>query len=449
MENTVSQSPPTHAATLARGPWILGGAGLILFPLCWIWQGNEAGYWLPGLGLGIALVSWLGWRILPPLAVELLLVRCWTHYETGAVLILGDAALHLLVIAAAWWLYHTVARGSRWLDDPNSVTVFLILIPGGLSALAAIAQAALWVFLRPERNFLMLAAQFWLSRMAGILVVVPFLLIACTPMLLRYRLIHFELPPSFFGEKQEAASRHGERIELAGLTFATSVLALLLLWTRIHNPDASWVLWGCCLVLIVWTCIRQGLHGGCFAASVISFAVVAAAQGLALPRENQPAIQGNLLAFCSTALLVGVSASWIRANETRYRHVVSRIPFVVYSARLPYGIPSLANPSTTPPREGSPRDSKLHQHVGPSISKLANVMLVSPASKQVFGCEPETLLGPFARWVDQIEAEDRILVIASLAQLCLQKQPVTCEYRLRRLPPSVRRRGQRACFSRP
>src|SRR5262249_29182711 len=140
--------------------------------------------------------------------------------------------------------------------------------------------------------------------------------------------------------------------------------------------------------------------------------------------------QGNLLAFCSSALLVGVSASWIRANETRFRHVVGRIPFVVYSARLPHGLPTLAPANSSTPKP----DSKPDLHIGPSISMLANVLLVSPAARQVFGCDPDTLIGPFELWLERIVPEDRELVIASLTQLCLQQQPVTCEYRL--LPTS-------------
>ena len=179
--------------------------------------------------------------------------------------------------------------------------------------------------------------------------------------------------------------------------------------------------WAGCLVLIVWTCIRQGLRGGCFAAGITSVIVVATAQGLR--PAVQSIVQGHLLALCSSALLVGVSASWVRANERRYRHVVSRIPFVVYSARLPYGLPSQNNPAKDAPKRG-PRSR-------PEISKLAQVMLVSPACKAIFGREPESMMGPFADWLERIEPIDRELVVASLAQLCLQEQPVTCEYRLR------------------
>jgi PAS domain S-box-containing protein len=430
LENTVTQRPAA-ANDSTRGPWTLAAFGLALFALAWGRQGDEQGYWLPGLGLGIVLIAWVGWRIMPALAAVLLLVRALTHADDGATLVLVDSALHIALIGLSWWLYFHVARGSRWLDDPNSATLFLILVPGGLSAFTALAQAGLWIVLKPGQDLMMLAAQLWLSRMVGILVIVPASIVVGTPMLLRHGFVSLELPPSFFGEQAGLGERRGERIELAGLTFATAMLALLLLWTRLNNPNATWMLWAVCLVLIVWTCIRQGLKGGCLSAFVTSILVLAAAQVRAVPADMQPAIQaaiqGNLLAFCSSALLVGVSASWIRATETRFRHVVSRIPFVVYSARLPYGIPSIV-PSENGVRKS---DSKLDFHAGPSISKLANVMLVSPASRQVLGCEPEALLGPFARWLERIEPADHVMVIAALAQLCLQKQPVACEYRLR------------------
>src|SRR5205085_10735376 len=74
---------------------------------------------------------------------------------------------------------------------------------------------------------------------------------------------------------------------------------------------------------------------------------------------------------------------------------------------------------------------------GPMISKLASIMLVSPASKDILGCTPEELLGPISRWFEQIAPDDHELLIAALAQLCLQRQPVICEYRVRgKAPPS-------------
>jgi PAS domain S-box-containing protein len=410
---------------------LLAAVGLALFTLAWLFQGEETGYWLPGLGLGIALLNWLGWRILPLLAADLLIVRGLTHGDSGALVVLADALLHAAQIGLSWWLYHQVCRGSRWLDDPRSATLFLILVPGGLSATAALIQA---LYRGVPDMLMMSAAEFWLSRMVGILVVAPLLIVTATPVLLRYRLVDLELPPAFFGERDSSASRLGDRIEVAGLTFASSVLAVLLIWAHLRSNDAKWMLWGSCLILIVWTCIRQGLAGGCFAAGLTSISVLAATpllgRALDIPAETQRAlqsgVQGNLLAFCSSALLVGVSASWIRASETRFRHVISRIPFVVYSARLPSGIPGYAAPEPGQSRPGSKPDL----HIGPSISKLANVLLVSPACQQVFGVEPEALIGPFEGMLEQIVPEDRVLVIAALTQICLQRQPVTCEYRL-------------------
>jgi hypothetical protein len=363
LEKTVSPTRPPLLGARVRGPLILACAGVILFHLAWLFQGDETSFWLPGLGLGIALFSWLGWRVLPLLALDMLLVRWQTSYRVEESLVLrhvfADTLLHLLLIFASWWLYHRVARGSRWLDDPRSATLFLILVPGGLAALTAGVQAAYLGHSLDQT--LALAALFWLSRMVGILVVAPMLIVAGTPILLRYRLVDFELPPAFFGER-EGLSRTGDRIELGGLTFATTVLAALLLWTHVPGVGANWLLWSLCLILIVWTCIRQGLAGACFCASVTSIVVLIMAQTIGmtdeLRRAIQSAVQGNLLAFCSAALLVGVSASWIRANETRFRHVVSRIPFVVYSARLPYGIPTSVSMEPGQPR----RDGKVDLH---------------------------------------------------------------------------------------
>src|SRR5450755_336514 len=104
LENTVSQRPDS-ANGLTRGPWTLAALGLVLYGLAWWLQGDERGLWLPGLGLGVALVSWIGWRILPALAAVLLLVRGLTGEDAGITLILVDSALHLLLIGLAWWLY--------------------------------------------------------------------------------------------------------------------------------------------------------------------------------------------------------------------------------------------------------------------------------------------------------------------------------------------------------
>jgi PAS domain S-box-containing protein len=434
LDHMVSLPPATPASLLARGPLLLAALGGVVFGLAWILQGDEKGYWLPGLGIGIALVAWLGWRIVPILALELLAARWWTHRDAPVLAVFTDTLIHVAHIGLAWWLYHDVARGARTLDDPRSATIFLILVPGGLTAAAALLQTLLWMaWGATEDPAHILVAQLLLSRTVGILVTAPFLIAVGTALLLRHGLIDLELPPSFHGDKEGMAHRVGNRIELVGLTFATTLLGLLLLWSV---DVANWMLWGCCLILIVWICIRQGLRGGCSAATFASLVLILVAQSVEITPPFRSAIQGHLLAFTSTALLLGVSASWIRANETRYRHVVNRIPFVLYSARLPYGIQGLNGTE----HAGARQDTKHDLHTGPAISKLADIVLVSPAAEQVLGSPPESLLGPFDAWLERIEAEDRELVVASLGQLCLQKQPVTCEYRLRNresAPPAV------------
>lgn len=432
MDTPVSSPRATSDAIAARGPLILAVLGTVLFFFAWIYQGDERGYWLPGLGLGVTLISWFGWRIVPVLAVELLVARWLTSSDASLLRILADTLLHTAHMGLGWWLYASVAQGARRLDDPRSATVFLILVPGGLAAASALLQAFVWTaWEQVGESFHVLTAQLLLSRIVGILVVTPFLMLVVNPWLWRLGVLSFDLPPKFFRDSDGVPRSYGDRIELAGLTLATSGLAQLLLWSV---DVGNWMLWGCVLILIVWTCIRQGVRGGCFSASVASALVLVVAQSINVTIEHRASVQGHLLSFCSSALLFGVSASWIRANETRFRHVVNRIPFVLYSARLPYGIPSSA--AADAKRENK-RDSKPDLHTGPSIAKLADVVLVSPAARQVLAAEPDALLGPFASWVERIDPDDRELLVASLAQLCLQKKPVTCEYRIHISPDEV------------
>ena len=198
------QQRSTAAGAAMRSPLILAGAGVALFHIAWTFQGDETRFWLPGLGLGIALLSWLGWRILPVLFVDLMIVRFWHAGNLGFGLVLCDALLFTAQIGLSWWLYYRALHCSRWLEDPRSATLFLVFMPGALSAIFAIAQAFLWLMLKtPDQPLRELVAELilmWLSRMVGILVVVPFMLVVVTPLLLRLRLSLVELPTSFFGE---------------------------------------------------------------------------------------------------------------------------------------------------------------------------------------------------------------------------------------------------------
>jgi PAS domain-containing protein len=116
-------------------------------------------------------------------------------------------------------------------------------------------------------------------------------------------------------------------------------------------------------------------------------------------------LQGNLLAQCITALLVGSSVTWIRVNEERYRQVVGHIPVVLYSARLAV-LPAAGEPARV------------------------EITFVSPACWTLLGRDAAALEGDYERWIGRVHHEDRELLLAALAQLCLAQRPVTCEYRL-------------------
>src|SRR5262249_56058757 len=96
--------------------------------------------------------------------------------------------------------------------------------------------------------------------------------------------------------------------------------------------------WGFNLLLSVWSGLRQGLRGGSLAAASSSVFGLMTVSMLGGTVTQVGPFQGVMLAQCSTALLVGASAGWIRASEARYRQVVGHIPLVLYSAQLPRGL---------------------------------------------------------------------------------------------------------------
>jgi PAS domain S-box-containing protein len=129
--------------------------------------------------------------------------------------------------------------------------------------------------------------------------------------------------------------------------------------------------------------------------------------GFVLPlSRSDPFWQANLLAQCGTALLVAAAADWIRFSEARYRQVVTRIPVVLYSAR----VKQPAAGGRAPP--------------------LAELTFISPAARALFGAEPEELVGDYGRWLARVHPEDQEVLVGALSQLGRQRLPVTCEYRL-------------------
>ena len=388
--------------------------------------------WLPVLGIGIALVAWLGLGVVPLLALDLYLSRAHFRVDHLQVRVLGDSLLLAVEMGLSWWIYSHLAKGVRRLEDPRSATVFLILVPGALAAAMASIQALYWGFdAGPHDTFFHVASRLWISRALGILSLAPPLLVVVTPYLVRFGLTNREPPLKLAGGSEPQDWTSGEIIETVGLCLGSGILALVLVVLQVKQESPAWSLWGLSLLLIVWASLRQGLRGGSLASAAGACTALISASLLSTADSDFSAMQGILLAQCSTALLVGASAGWVRASETRYRQMVGHIPVVLYSARLPRGldISLFATEPGVAPKRGAAKGEKSHPS-GRDIVQQAEVILVGPACRAVFESPPEDLLGPYAAWLDRIDPADRELLIAALAQLCLQNNPVICEYRV-------------------
>ena len=397
---------------------------LLAFPLS-VLLGDDHGLWLPSLGVGIAILSWTSWWVLPLLAVEVLACRLPLAVDSRAAI--AESVLLAGQIGASWWVYHRLAKGSRWLEDPLSGMLFLVIVPGMVAALFALAQAGLAETLHyfPE-PFGPLFARLWMNRILGVLVPLPALLVLVTPGLVRRRIIDVPTPVNTLANPWQRWST-GELVEVTGLALSSAVLVVILLDLQLPPGLLPWSLWGVGLLIVVWSAVRQGVRGSSMVIATTGVVALSVAPWLALEQADAGQLQGYLLAQGSTALLVGVSAGWIQASEARYRHIFTEIPLVLYSARLPL-------PQNVRRPTGSRRDSR-PDLAGPAVSHEAAILLVSPASQQVFGRSPAELTGPYQHWLSCIVPEDRELVVAALEQLGRQTEPVVCEYRL--LPPQA------------
>jgi signal transduction histidine kinase/integral membrane sensor domain MASE1 len=415
---------------------LLAAVGLALVFLCSFWAGSEEGLWLPALGLGLTLVAWLGQAIVPLLALDVFVARLLAATDQSIAGMARDSLLLAAEAGLSWWLYARLARGTRRPEDPRSAAVFLLLVPGVVAAGMAGLQATLSGWLaEPVEGLWKAVSAFWISRALGILALAPPLLVAVTPLLVRLRLTHPEPSRKVPGGAEPQDWSWGEIIETGGLCLGAGVLAVVLVCQHVQRGLPGWPLWGFSLLLVVWAGVRQGLRGGSLVAGTSATLALGLAILLKVSVADFSPLQGNLLAQCTTALLVGASAGWLRASEARYRQMVGHMPVVLYSARLPRGLkgdeaaPSQTAAQPNQPASGS-RSGTIRLSGGRLLVLRAEVTLVSPACLAIFNSPPEALLGPYAAWLERIDAADRELVLAALNQLFLQKQPVTCEYRV-------------------
>jgi PAS domain S-box-containing protein len=410
--STTPADPWRFRALLAVG-WT---AFALLLPL-----GDESDLWFPALGVGLTLVSWFGFGFAPVLAVTLFGYRIMTGSAPGESLL--DATLIGCEMAAGWWVYSRIARGSRWLEDPRSAVLFLILVPGLVDLSAAAIQTFWTTAIDPAAGFSHRFGTLWISRSLGVLVLVPFLWVVVTPLCQRFRFLDDVKPKPFSIHEWTL----GEFFELAGLVFGNGLLALIQLVLHRRQEFAVWPMWGLALLLVVWSSIRQGLRGGAataFAGCVV--ALLLATFTHTGPGEFSP-LQGNLLSQCSTALLVGSAVGWIRLSEAKYQQVVGHIPLVLTSVRLVRGGVSLL-PRAVSERTRTTDRPDLRR--GPEFVRDAELILVSQMAMTLYGVEPVDMLGPYERWLDLINPDDRLLAIAAIAQMGLQRQSVTYEFRV-------------------
>jgi PAS domain S-box-containing protein len=362
--------------------------------------------WFAPLALGLVLTAWVGLRLVPLLFCQFFLAELMLRPSgTGVLPCITDALLLSGEIALGWWCYRYQAGGSRRIDDPRSATLFLLLVPGLFAGLFAVLQATNRLGFPLGEQFSNQVLDLWIHRALALLALVPMLLMVATPWVVYYRWAAPDRTDQPLLTHPRLSWPLGELLETIGLAIGTGILGAALGSLHASGASTNWHLWGLLLLLIVWASLRVGLRGG----SLVAWSATALALITGTMLSGDEAVlrplYGNLLAQCSTALLVGASADWIRASEARYRQVVGHIPVILYSARF------LGKPA-------------------PGVIPEVAIMLVSPACRHVLGCEPEALVGSHRNWLERILPVDRELVRAALAQLLLQKQPVTCEYRV-------------------
>jgi PAS domain S-box-containing protein len=382
--------------------WILAGALLVamflLHPL--LWGLAAPALWPPYLGLALVLTYWLGPWGAGLAAGAVFLARLLAGGRDPLLTAAVDAALTGAELVLGWWWYVYLARGSRRLDDPTSATLFLLLVPVAAVGLGAVGRT----LLTPGTAGPSLT-QVWVTDSLSALALAPPLLLALTPWARRVGLAR-PVPQDRADEAWPESWSAGEAVEAGGLAVGAAILGMLLASRPTHSSAGDWLWWGILLLVIVWAGLRQGLRGSAPAASAAAVAaLLTTALGPVQEEHLLLPLQGNLLALASTALLIGASTGWIRANELRYRQVVGHIPVVLYSARF------VRAPA-------------------PNVTPVARVTFVGPASREVLGHAPPELLGDYQRWLALIHPSDREVALAAVAQLCRQNQPVTCEYRL-------------------
>lgn len=363
---------------------------------------SSAVLWFPSVGLGFIAVAWFGWPGLILALVNMLLTR-WI-YEVPVsheMSLTSEVILTGWELGLGWFCYRSLARGERRINDPRSATSFLLIIPVCILVCSSYLRSLL-----TGESFLYL----WLGMALSVLALTPTILFFATPWLVRLRLIDGSPDEDINWVDLQEPTTFGDGLETVGLALAGGVLGFLVTQSHLLYLSIDWRFWSVLLLLVVWASLRQGLRGGTMTSLTSTLvALLLTPWFWENPSSNLVAfssLQGNFLALCSTAILVGASAGWIRASESRYRSLMGHLPVVLYSAR--FGKTSL-------PREELPP---------------IQLVLVNPAVQEFFGRSPSTMVGSYDKWLRLILPDDQELLRAAILQMVRDGKPISCEYRL-------------------
>ena len=400
--------------------WFCVCVALVLFHLSnpLTWGRSLPGWWFPPAGLGLVLMAWLGPRAILLILADSLLVAFQVNVADTPVIwgdgwptLLGstwDAVILAGEILAAWEYYRFLAHGARQLGDPRSATLFLLIVPTFILGLFSVLHTLPFWFVDSPILYQLAQriAHTWLSHALGIMVLAPPLLATLTPWLVRCRIARSEPPQTSADTEPPPLLSRAHLLEITGLTCSLAVLGVLQAFVHRDQEFLHWQLWGLPLLVIAWASLRHGLRGGTLVASSAAGLQLLMLGFLLHDVPPDPFWQGNLLTQCGTALLIAAAANWIRLSEARHRQVVTRIPVILYSAR----VAKLPVDNRSPP--------------------LALLTFVSPAARNLLGLDPQDLLGDYSHWLSLVHPEDHEVLTAALVQLRRQQDPVTCEYRL-------------------
>jgi PAS domain S-box-containing protein len=409
--------------------WLVASIGWLLLhvshPVAWL--GTHPTLWDPSIGAGIVVLAWLGPRALALVAAASLSSILQANFLNLGIpggsgwAVLVNVFVHMAVdvaqVQGIWWCYRTLCGGSWGIADFRSAVVFVISVAIVCFLGAFPLSAAARLNNLPHDFSWSFVGHIAMARALGALTLAPPLLFVTTQRLFSVARLRktsesansSNMRPSQRGGTQWTARQWAQW----GLVCAIAVVLGTVGFRSIDiqavdgfGVDAMQLLW----VELPWLLV--GLISLCFGAQRgLLVAAATVLVPLCLKTSNVEVtpsfleLQGLLLTPWLVVLLAGLVTASMMQKETPYRDVVSRLPVVLYNARVTAG-----------GEDGRP----------PS----AEVFFVSPACTEVLGQFPEDLLGDHFYWLRHIHPEDREIVIASLAQLGRQHQPVVCEYRL-------------------